>query len=74
MPRGKSVFGVDTLWEREMAKLKEIEAQEKKDKEESRGQSRCHALSHFVIPSHEPQSGTDKGDGIEPTRKRMRAG
>ena len=26
--QAKSVFGVDTLWEREMAKLKEIEAQE----------------------------------------------
>ncbi|KAF7292491.1 hypothetical protein HMN09_01233300 [Mycena chlorophos] len=29
----RSVFGVDTLWEREMAKLKEIEAQEKLDEE-----------------------------------------
>ncbi|KAI0268203.1 hypothetical protein BC834DRAFT_868366 [Gloeopeniophorella convolvens] len=28
----RSVFGVDTLWEREMAKLKEIEAREAEDK------------------------------------------
>ncbi|THH19763.1 hypothetical protein EW146_g1459 [Bondarzewia mesenterica] len=28
----RSVFGVDTLWEREMAKLKEIEAQEEEDR------------------------------------------
>ena len=30
----KSVFGVDTLWERELAKLKEIEAREKEEEEE----------------------------------------
>lgn len=30
----KSVFGVDTLWERELAKLKAIEAQEKEEEEE----------------------------------------
>ena len=36
MMQTRSVFGVDTLWEREMAKLKEIEAQEKKDAEERR--------------------------------------
>ncbi|EIN10747.1 hypothetical protein PUNSTDRAFT_85042 [Punctularia strigosozonata HHB-11173 SS5] len=29
MSKSRSVFGVDTLWEREMAKLKEIEAKEK---------------------------------------------
>ena len=32
----RSVFGVDTLWEREMVKLREIEAQEKADEEERR--------------------------------------
>lgn len=32
----KSVFGVDTLWEREMAKLKDIEAREKIEAEERR--------------------------------------
>jgi len=31
---GRSVFGTDTLWEREMVKLKEIEAQEQLEKEE----------------------------------------
>ncbi|KAL4242046.1 hypothetical protein ABKN59_000583 [Abortiporus biennis] len=30
----RSVFGVDTLWERELAKLKEIEAREKADEDE----------------------------------------
>lgn len=33
-PQNRSVFGVDTLWEREMAKLKEMEAQERLDEEE----------------------------------------
>ncbi|KAK7061687.1 hypothetical protein R3P38DRAFT_2830966 [Favolaschia claudopus] len=32
-PTSRSVFGVDTLWERELAKLKDIEAQEKADEE-----------------------------------------
>ena len=36
MPKSRSVFGVDKLWEREMEKLKEIEAQEKIDAEERR--------------------------------------
>ena len=31
MPTSRSVFGKDTLWEREMAKLKEIEAREKEE-------------------------------------------
>ncbi|KAG5636613.1 hypothetical protein H0H81_007410 [Sphagnurus paluster] len=34
LPQGRSVFGVDTLWENEMIKLKEIEAQEKIEEEE----------------------------------------
>ncbi|KAF7355282.1 hypothetical protein MSAN_01444500 [Mycena sanguinolenta] len=32
-PNSRSVFGVDTLWERELVKLKEIEAQEKVEEE-----------------------------------------
>ena len=39
--KARSVFGVDTLWEREMAKLKEIEAQEA---EELRKQEQSEAL------------------------------
>ncbi|KAF8812450.1 hypothetical protein BYT27DRAFT_6420940 [Phlegmacium glaucopus] len=34
LPPSRTVFGVDTLWEREMAKLKEIEAREAREKEE----------------------------------------
>ena len=34
LPTSRSVFGVDTLWEREMVKLKEIEAREAREKEE----------------------------------------
>ncbi|KAG5646568.1 hypothetical protein DXG03_002871 [Asterophora parasitica] len=34
LPQGRSVFGVDTLWEKEMIKLKEIEAREKAAEEE----------------------------------------
>jgi hypothetical protein len=34
VPNSKSVFGVDQLWERELAKLKEIEAAEKVEEEE----------------------------------------
>ncbi|GLB33794.1 hypothetical protein LshimejAT787_0106780 [Lyophyllum shimeji] len=36
LPSGRSVFGVDTLWEKEMAKLKEIEAKEKQEEKERR--------------------------------------
>lgn len=36
MQQSRSVFGVDTIWEREMVKLREIEAQEKLDAEERR--------------------------------------
>ncbi|TFK43546.1 hypothetical protein BDQ12DRAFT_675151 [Crucibulum laeve] len=36
IPSSRSVFGVDTLWEREMAKLREIQAQEQIDEEERR--------------------------------------
>ncbi|KAJ7276360.1 hypothetical protein B0H12DRAFT_1084971 [Mycena haematopus] len=32
-PNSRSVFGVDTLWERELVKLKEIEAQEKAEED-----------------------------------------
>lgn len=34
LPKTRSVFGVDTIWDREMAKLKEIEAQEQAEAEE----------------------------------------
>lgn len=34
MSGSRSVFGVDTLWEREMAKLKEIQEREKEEEEE----------------------------------------
>ncbi|KAG6919443.1 hypothetical protein DXG01_006326 [Tephrocybe rancida] len=34
LPHGRSVFGVDTLWEKEMLKLKEIEAREQHEEEE----------------------------------------
>jgi hypothetical protein len=33
MPKTRSVFGVDTLWESEMAKLREIEAREAEERE-----------------------------------------
>ncbi|KDR83757.1 hypothetical protein GALMADRAFT_236114 [Galerina marginata CBS 339.88] len=36
LPSARSVFGVDTLWEREMAKLKEIQAIEERENEERR--------------------------------------
>ncbi|KAF8231917.1 hypothetical protein L208DRAFT_1274738 [Tricholoma matsutake] len=36
LSNSRSVFGVDTLWEREMIKLREIEAQEKHEAEERR--------------------------------------
>lgn len=34
IPNSRSVFGVDTLWEREMVKLKQIESREKLEEEE----------------------------------------
>ncbi|KAM6495900.1 hypothetical protein JOM56_008606 [Amanita muscaria] len=36
MISSRSVFGVDTLWDREMAKLHEIQAEEEKEKEEQK--------------------------------------
>jgi hypothetical protein len=36
LPNSRSVFGVDTLWEREMVKLKQIESREKLEEEERR--------------------------------------
>ena len=36
LPQSRSVFGVDTLWDRELQKLKEIEAQERAELEERR--------------------------------------
>ena len=36
LPQSRSVFGVDTLWDRELQKLKEIEAQERVEVEERR--------------------------------------
>lgn len=39
MASSRSVFGVDTLWEREMTKLREMEAQDKIDAEERRKQA-----------------------------------
>ncbi|KAL4075875.1 hypothetical protein J3A83DRAFT_4090059 [Scleroderma citrinum] len=36
LPKNRSVFGVDTIWDREMAKLKEIEALEKVEAEKRR--------------------------------------
>ncbi|KIK97859.1 hypothetical protein PAXRUDRAFT_750867 [Paxillus rubicundulus Ve08.2h10] len=40
LPKSRSVFGVDTLWDREMAKLKEIEAQEKAEVEKRKRRER----------------------------------
>jgi hypothetical protein len=40
LPKSRSVFGVDTLWDREMAKLKEIEAQEKAEAEQRKRRER----------------------------------
>ncbi|KAI6047197.1 hypothetical protein EDC04DRAFT_2864320 [Pisolithus marmoratus] len=36
LPKTRSVFGVDTIWDREMTKLREIEAQEQTEAEERR--------------------------------------
>lgn len=41
LPKTRSVFGVDTIWDREMAKLKEIEAQERAEAEEKSTRERA---------------------------------
>lgn len=64
MMQTRSVFGVDTLWEREMAKLKEIEAQEKKDAEERR---RREEEEETKKPSKKKKKGKGKGKDKEPT-------
>ena len=43
-PNSKSVFGVDQLWERELARLKEIEAAEKVEEEERRRREEIKAV------------------------------
>ncbi|EPQ59226.1 hypothetical protein GLOTRDRAFT_125535 [Gloeophyllum trabeum ATCC 11539] len=46
MPKSRSVFGVDTLWEREMAKLKEIEERERAEAEERRKREEAEDAKH----------------------------
>ncbi|KAI6164848.1 hypothetical protein EDD17DRAFT_1802136 [Pisolithus thermaeus] len=41
LPKTRSVFGVDTIWDREMAKLKETEAQERAEAEEKSTRERA---------------------------------
>lgn len=53
----KSVFGVDTLWEREMGKLREIEAAEKIEAERQ-------ALLEAQNPSPGNNKGKKKGKGV----------
>ena len=55
----RSVFGVDTLWERELAKLKVIEEQERKDAEER-------ARREVEEGARNPRKGKKKGKGREP--------
>ncbi|KAJ3852201.1 hypothetical protein EV368DRAFT_65108 [Lentinula lateritia] len=45
-PPNRSVFGVDTLWEREMAKLREIEAQEAFERERQQAIEETEALKN----------------------------
>ena len=68
MAQTRSVFGVDTLWEREMAKLKEIEEQEKKDQEEARRREEEEEMKKAKKKKKKKGKGQDslldvKGDG-----------
>jgi hypothetical protein len=60
MPASKSVFGVDTLWDRETARLKEIEAQERVEAEE---RERREALQG----KKKGKKGKGKGKDLDPS-------
>jgi hypothetical protein len=60
---GRSVFGTDTLWEREMVKLKEIEAQEQLEKEEREGRDAEEAAR---LDKKKKKSKKSKGKSIAP--------
>ena len=61
----RSVFGVDTLWEREMTKLKEIEAQEKIEQEEAR---KMEAEMELKTAAKKKGKKKGKGAGIEESK------
>lgn len=46
LPQSRSVFGVDTLWDRELQKLREIEDQERAEVDEHRRRSQGDAARH----------------------------
>lgn len=59
----RSVFGTDTLWEREMVKLKEIEAQEQLEKEGREGRDAEEAAR---LDKKKKKSKKSKGKSIAP--------
>lgn len=64
MPKSRSVFGVDTLWEREMTKLKDIEAREKAEAEERRKREEEEAKK--ITKGKGKGKGKAKDDGLSP--------
>ncbi|KAI0322434.1 hypothetical protein OF83DRAFT_1093276 [Amylostereum chailletii] len=62
IPTTRSVFGVDTLWEREMAKLKDIESQE----EESRKRHEALEMAKQKKQSRKKKKGKGKETEVPP--------
>ncbi|TFK55690.1 hypothetical protein OE88DRAFT_1652114 [Heliocybe sulcata] len=60
MPKSRSVFGVDTLWEREMVKLKQIEESEKAEAEERRKREEAEEAKQ-----RKKKKGKGKGKAVE---------
>jgi len=63
MSKNRSVFGVDKLWEHEMARLKEIEAEERAEAEARRRQEEEHEKRR----KSKKKKGRSKGKGVETT-------
>ncbi|KAF9462636.1 hypothetical protein BDZ94DRAFT_1219541 [Collybia nuda] len=67
IPNNRSVFGVDTLWEREMAKLKQIEIKERLEDEERRKREEENALKKDKRKKKRKGGSNNNSDEPHPT-------
>lgn len=66
---GRSVFGTDTLWEREMVKLKEIEIHEQREKEET---EKMEAEETARVEKKNKKGKKSKGKSADQVREKSR--
>lgn len=67
IPNTRSVFGVDTLWEREMEKLKEIEAQEVIEEERKKREEQ--EQDELKAKKRKKRKGQNKQEEVEKTEQ-----